>query len=298
MNQWAKNIVQWKVGKTLYLSVVFSWHVEAALEIAKQHKGPVVAGGPAVYMQRERFEKVAEVQDSAPHGCSPLSFHNPLATFTSRGCPNRCPFCIVPRIEPVFEEFSVFKALPVICDNNFLATSQKHQERVVDMLKQAGWPLYDFNQGLDARLFTKDAADRLAKIPLHARFAWDNLKDEQAVADAIRLCQSRTTKKISCYVLIGYKDTPEDALYRLRKVISWGVMPNPMRYQPLDATEKNKYVTPEWTAVELRQMTKYFWRAYLWNNSQIPYESFGTDALTGLTRKEQKIGQITMFGGN
>jgi len=48
MNQWRKGIASWKVGKTLYLSVPFTWLMGEAESMAKAHKGKVVAGGPAV----------------------------------------------------------------------------------------------------------------------------------------------------------------------------------------------------------------------------------------------------------
>jgi hypothetical protein len=70
--------------------------------------------------------------------------------------------------------------------------------------------------------------------------------------------KKKTTKNIGVYVLIGYNDTPEDALYRLEKVRSWGIRPNPMRFQPLDAIRKNAYVSPNWDEAELRKMMRYY----------------------------------------
>ena len=45
MTKWAKRVVQWRCGDTLYLSVVFSWQLAEAEQIAAEHKGNVVAGG-------------------------------------------------------------------------------------------------------------------------------------------------------------------------------------------------------------------------------------------------------------
>lgn len=43
---WSKAIRSWRVGRTLYLSIPFTWLVAEAAEIAREHNGPVVAGGP------------------------------------------------------------------------------------------------------------------------------------------------------------------------------------------------------------------------------------------------------------
>ena len=37
MYQWRKEIAQWKIGKTLYLSVVFTWDLPKARELAKDN---------------------------------------------------------------------------------------------------------------------------------------------------------------------------------------------------------------------------------------------------------------------
>ena len=255
MNKWRKSIASWHIGDTLYLSVVFSWDVAAAVERAKQHKGRVVVGGPAAIIQREAFEGVADVQEKCDVA-EPILFHNHLATFTTRGCVNACPFCIVPRIESEFIEIRNFRPAPVVCDNNFLAASAAHQERVVDALKR--YPLVDFNQGLDCRLFTPDAASNLGRLRLRARFSFDAVSEESALVDAVRLCQERSTKNIGVYVLFGYNDTPDDAIYRLELVRGLGLWPNAMRYQPIDARAKNEYVAPNWTERELRRVARYY----------------------------------------
>jgi hypothetical protein len=255
---WKKGIASWQVGKTLYISVPFTWLVADAEKMAERHKGKVVMGGPG-------FMKPSECE-----GFIPLMFHNPLATVTSRGCPNSCPFCAVKLIEPDFSEDDDYRPAPVICDNNWTATSWKHQVKTVE--KQKIFPLTDFNQGLEASKFTPKLADLLGTIRCKVRFAFDNWKQETAVADAIKLCKERTTRDISVYCLIGYKDTPEDAKARLEQIRAWGAMPNAMRYQPLDATEKNSYVAPGWTERELNDMGRYYNRlAWL---KHIPFEEY------------------------
>ena len=268
-SNWSKGIASWTFGGKLCISVVFSWDIPKAIELAKKSKCKVLFGGPAALQNRAKLLKYGEVENFyAP--VEPVLFHNPFASFSSRGCPNKCKFCTVPGIEGGIKELKSFRPAPIMCDNNFLATSRYHQKIVVEELKR--FSFVDFNQGLDARLFTLAIADRMGKLKLHARFAFDHIGMESVVADAIKLCRKRTTKKVSVYVLIGYKDTPEDALYRMREVRKWKALPNPMRYQPLNAKKRNCYVDPNWTDRELKHMTRY-WSRLKWL-SPVPYEEY------------------------
>lgn len=273
MNQWRKGIASWKVGKVLYQSIPFTWLLPVAEEQAKKFNGKVVAGGPAVILaKKDGFYDLswADTPDFVPFNT--LSFHNPLATFTTKGCPNKCKFCAVPKIEGDFRELSSWKPAPVICDNNLLSASAEHFKRVIDSLTV--FAACDFNQGLDARLFTPWHADQLARLKRpHIRFSWDSIKTEGSVVDAVNLCKKYGFKDIGIYCLIGFRDTPEDAIYRLESVRSWGLLPNPMRYQPLDCIEKNSFVGEGWTERELANMTRYYSRL-AWLGNACSYENY------------------------
>lgn len=265
MTGWPKSIVTWAMGKTLYISVPFTWLVADAENLARQWKGKVQIGGPGLMTPTE-----------CP-GFDPILFHNPLATFTTRGCPNRCGFCAVPVLEGEFREVENFRPAPIVCDNNLLAATRRHLERVVDSLTV--FPFVDFNQGLEARRFTPEIADLLGRLKCKVRFAFDSWGNETVVADAVALCRERTTKDIGIYCLIGYRDDPDSAKARLELVRSWGLWPNPMRFQPLDATEKNCYIAPNWTEQKLIDMMRYYSRLrYL---EHIPFEDYNA------TPKEQ-----------
>ena len=102
---------------------------------------------------------------------------------------------------------------------------------------------------------TPHHARRLAELKHpKIRFAFDTLKEEAAVADAIKLCRAHGLKDFGVYVLIGFNDTPAEALYRLEKVWEWKAVTNPMRYQPLDALEKNAHVADGWTHRRLQEL--------------------------------------------
>ena len=272
MYQWRKDIASWKVGSSLYLSVPFTWLLPAAKEMAEAHKGPVYAGGPAVDIAKHNgcFDMAwARTPNTIPYDT--LAMHNPLATFTTRGCPNRCEFCAVPVLEGDFRQLDKWKPAPVICDNNILAGTRTHFSQVCRSLKK--FPYVDFNQGLEARRLTIYHVFDLCELKaVKIRFAFDSWGEETTVHDAIELCKSQGLNDIGVYCLIGFDDNIESARDRLDLVRSWGIRPNPMRYQPLNELVKNSYVAPGWTSKELLKVVQYYSRLR-WNEF-IPFDEF------------------------
>jgi len=269
---WNGGIVTWTEGKFAYISVAFSWHLMTAYQHAiwLKHEGyKVYAGGPAVDLQPTFLQRVAILGahvNALPH-------HNPNATRTSYGCIRSCPFCIVPVTEGPLVELHDWTPRPIVCDNNLLACSKKHFDRVIDRLKPV--QKVDFNQGLDARLLTPRHADRLAELDTrYIRLAWDNTRDEKRILKAFETLRQAgfPARHICFYLLIGYDDTPQDALYRLRTVQNLKCRLFPMRYQPLDAPKRNCYVHPNWTDYQLKRYTSY------WSNQKylgsIPFEEY------------------------
>jgi len=277
MTQWPSGgFAEWTEGHTAFLSVVFSWHLSDAYQRAVWYKSlgyRVRAGGPAVTMNSEALVDVAELGgqvDAMPH-------HNLNATFTSRGCIRKCGFCAVPIIEGTLRELpdSEWTPKPIICDNNLLACSDAHFDRVIDRLQSANIKQIDFNQGLDARLLTEHHAARIAELDLFAvRLAFDSMRYEDEFLQAFDTLKRAgiPARKIRVYVLFGFDDDPEDARYRLEKVRSLGTQPNPMRFQPLDAVRRNEYIAPKWTDYECRRYMRYWSRLRYF--AQIPFSEF------------------------
>jgi len=259
MREWSDGYVEWSDGNIVYISVVFSWKLKKAQERINYFKSKnnyVIVGGPAVLYDQTYLSNVDEINLFME---DIIAKHNPNATFTTRGCIRKCKFCIVNKIEKEFLELNDWPIRPIICDNNLLVSSSKHFNSVIDKLK----PLkgIDFNQGLDARLLTKEMASRLAELDLYCvRLAWDHIKLEKDFLRAVDLFVSVgiPKKKIRTYILIGYNDTPEDALYRLQTTKDLGMWPNPMRYQPLDVEKRNGYVDPNWTDRQLKNYMRYW----------------------------------------
>jgi len=259
----------WICNNILYASIIFTWKVNEVISLIKNQKRKAIVGGPGAILMSSHFDNIAEVRTHLDF-IEPVTLHNPFATFTTRGCVNNCKFCAVPKIEGKFKEISNFIPRPIICDNNFLVSSKKHFNKVIDSLKQM--PYVDFNQGLEAKYFTSAKADRIAELKnVKIRFAFDVIEDEKFIIDAINLAKKKGFKKISCYVLIGFNDTPSDALYRAKLLRKLNIYVYCMRYQPLDSLQKDSYISPNWTDYELKRVKNY-WKWPL----NIPFEEYET----------------------
>lgn len=271
IHEWKKDVVILEEGSKIFISVPFTWLLPKAKQLYERYLSlgkDVEVGGPACrlmpdYLKETRMKKRDFIQD-----------HNFLATFTSKGCNRNCSFCGVARIEGKFRELKNFIPRPIICDSNFLMSSKKHFNKVIDSLKSLKG--IDFNQGLDARLLTSEMASRIAELNIvKVRFVWDRIDNEKFVFKAIELVRKAgiPKNKISVYCLVGYKDSPRDALYRAKTLIAYGITrPFFMRFQPLNCLKKNKFIGGKWTGFELRRFLRY------WNNlritAPIPYDDF------------------------
>ena len=269
---WIKDIVSWKIHNVLYISIPFTWLVRKAKEVASSHKGKVIVGGPGAILMRDTIDW-ADVQETTPYNV--LAMHNPFAVFTTRGCPRKCPFCAVPKLEPDYVELDNWTPAPIVCDNNILASSNKHFKKVIDSL--ICFDYVDFNQGLDCRLFSPWHASLLQNLKgVKIRFAFDHVSMEESVFNAISLAKEKGFKDFGVYVLIGFKDTYEDALYRLETVRKWGIRPNPMRYQPLDSVRKDCFLSKEggWTEKRMKDVMRYYSKL-IWLE-HVPFEQYST----------------------
>jgi hypothetical protein len=273
---WSNGIAEWIEGDMAFVSAVFSWNAQKAYMrcVALRSAGyRVRAGGQAVFQNPDMF---AEFDTSGT--VNAIAHHNPDATFTSRGCIRNCSFCLVPKLEGELIELDDWEVKPIICDNNLLATSQAHFDRVIDRLLEKRISKIDFNQGLDARILTAHHANRFSELPKNTiiRLAWDNIKTEKIYLESFGklIAAGIKPQQIRTYVLIGYKDTPADARYRLEKVRELGALPNPMRYQPLNATSRNSFVGENWTARDLIDYTRFFSRSGFFDGVGVSFDEY------------------------
>jgi len=166
-------------------------------------------------------------------------------------------------------ELDEWEPKPVVCDNNLLACSWPHFVDAIDRLSGLG--AVDL-QGVDARFVTPSHAYVLAGLNLSVlRVAWDHVNSEPWVGVEHLLRAGIPKSKIRVYVLLGFKDAPDDAEYRLRTIRERGFLPCPQRYNPLDAMERDAYVGEGWSDGELRRFMRYWYNPRVWG---VPFEEW------------------------
>lgn len=119
----------------------------------------------------------------------------------------------------------------------------------------------DFNQGLDARLFTDDKAKDMSKLAVRpCRIAFDNLATKDDYFRAMELAVNHGILSFSNYLLYNYNEKPEDLWTRLNLNIQFCVKHKdkkislfsfPMKYASIEHTDR-KYVGKYWHKKYLR----------------------------------------------
>lgn len=167
--------------------------------------------------------------------------------FTTRGCPNNCGWCVVPKKEGHFgiaqhiREFHDFRFKSCkLLDNNILVNKE-------NFFRNTDWAIennvkLDITQGMDIRILTDEIADQIARIKWvdgQIRFAWDRINIEDKVKAGIEMLRERginTKRNLGFYVLVGYHEPGkppapfcEDA-YRCNKLREWGCLAFAMPY--------------------------------------------------------------------
>ncbi len=98
----------------------------------------------------------------------------------------------------------------------------------------------DFNQGLDARLFTEEIAAKLAEINIRPlRIAFDHFEQRAIYEKAVRTAAKYGIRDMSNYVLYNFKDEPDDLYHRLKlnidlcEELNVSIYSFPMKYHPI-----------------------------------------------------------------
>ena len=119
----------------------------------------------------------------------------------------------------------------------------------------------DFNQGVDARLFTEEKAHLLSSIAIRPlRIAFDDIKTRPAYEKAVRLSVSAGIKDFSNYLLYNFKDEPIDLYRRLRinvdlcEELNVNIYSFPMKYHPLYGSNSHDrdYIGQHWNRKYIR----------------------------------------------
>jgi hypothetical protein len=206
----------------VHVSCTFSWDKPEAKRLALawgQYYEKVRIGGPAIEYTGTNF--------------IPGQYIMPGITFTSRGCNNKCAWCLVPKREDKLNILPDFQAGHIIQDNNFLQCDHYHIERVFEMLRYQGKPV-TFSGGLDSRLVTESFIEELRTVPIEQIFlACDTEKAIKPLREAVKSI-GLPRDKVRCYVLLKFNpnETIDSATDRMLAIWEAGAMPFAQLYQP------------------------------------------------------------------
>lgn len=206
----------------VHISVAFTWDIEEGRRLREawaNHHDVVKIGGPALGSTGSEFIPGCYVK----HG----------VTFTTRGCPNRCPWCLVPELEGNLRLLPI-KPGWIIQDNNLLAAPRKHKREVFAMLRTQR--AVSFQGGLDARLLDPWTVEELRSLTVKQIFlAADTVAMLRPVERALKRLSFLPQYKLRVYTMIGYEgESMADAEARMEAVWQLGGMPFAQLYQPPD----------------------------------------------------------------
>lgn len=130
--------------------------------------------------------------------------------YLTRGCPNHCRWCVVPKKEGQIRPYRRWQDIIrtetdklVLMDNNILACDYGIGQ--LESLIGSGYRI-DLNQGMDARLVTDDVADILSRLKWirFIRFSCDQKSQIEPIRRAIELLEHHGVKpyRIFVYLLV------------------------------------------------------------------------------------------------
>ncbi len=217
---------EWSKDTLVMVSATFTWDIEKAYALArawKLHFDNVQVGGPAFGDKGGEFV--------------PGRFVKKGVTFTSRGCPKRCPWCLVRQREGEIRELEIRPGY-IVQDNNLLACTVKHIETVFEMLKWQLKPIQFFGV-LDIDHLKPWHVEEFKKIKIGKCglcVACDRPEDLKRLDKAADMLSDFSIEKKRCYVLVGFNgETKEQAQTRCVAVLAKGFLPYAQKYRPENA---------------------------------------------------------------
>lgn len=172
--------------------------------------------------------------------------------YCSRGCNNRCSFCLVPAKEgdatiegDLYDLWDGRASAITLLDNNILQLPT-HFRLICEQAQRENLKL-DFNQGLDIRLLTDDVCAVLEKTRLEdIRFALDSPALIPLFREKLALLRRfKVRKDPLVYVLCGFNTTWDEDMERILFLKGAGCRPYVMKHERV-AGEQRYTIMQEW----------------------------------------------------
>jgi hypothetical protein len=183
--------------------------------------------------------------------------------YRTRKCFRKCSFCVnrnYNHVEPAspIEEFHDPSRKYICClDDNFFG-HPKWKEMLLEV--QSYNKPFQFKQGLDERLLTKEKSELLSKSKYKGDyiFAFDNIEDREIVEEKMKIWRQFTnpyTSNTKLYVFCGFDRNEKyneafwlqdiiDLFKRIRILMTYGCIPYIMRHENYDESPyRGMYIT-------------------------------------------------------
>jgi len=238
----------------LYCSKIFTAEFTADIE-STEHSDAIIRGGTGYSLTDTLpFDIEHIMPDYSLYGL------REAIGFLTRGCPNRCPFCIVSQKEgcaskPVADlsEFWAGQKRITLYDPNILACRER--ERLFSRLADTDATIR-FEQGLDARLIDSDSVGLLKRIKTNELFfAWDLKKNTERVTKGLLTFKAafpeKRARNLKVYVLVNFDTDFKFDIHRVEWLKANGFNPYVMvydkfschtKYRRLQRYANNKFV--------------------------------------------------------
>ena len=173
-------------------------------------------------------------------------FDYAIGRFT-RGCPNRCPWCVVPEMDgnivrhvADLKDFWDGQKVVRLLDDNIMADADEFC-RDCEQLARGG--VKAIWEALDARLVTDQTAAALASVKQakSIHFAWDGHGQDDAVPRCIETLKRHGLKpwRLMFYVLVGFNTDKDYDLYRIYTIRDLGANPFVMPFDKSNRYQKD-----------------------------------------------------------
>lgn len=173
-----------------------------------------------------------------------------LGRFT-RGCPNRCPWCVVPKMDgnavrhvADLQDFWCGQEVVRLLDDNIMADED---EFVTDCKQLHDAGVRVIWEALDIRRVTARSAAALASVRQEKRihFAWDGPAQDAYIKSGIETLSGAGIKpyRLMFYVLVGFGTTPEYDMHRIMTLHGLGANPFVM---PFDRSDTYQHHLARW----------------------------------------------------
>lgn len=227
---WTKGPEDWMPKiKNVDISVVFTKDLKKARNLYKvwvEYGANTIMGGPAF-------------DDPCTTDFIPGKYVQHGVVHTSRGCPNKCPWCDVPGREGPIRTLPITIG-PWIQDNNLLACPSLHIQKVFEMLRSQY--KVRFLGGLEPERISDGFIEDLRSLRIKEIFtACDTEARKKPALDAIRRLRQAGFGRdhIRCYALHGFGgSTMEQDHSRMIELWEAGCMPFAQLYDKYKAKDK------------------------------------------------------------